>query len=158
MIVSPSGSCQCLAKLPNSASDWKSSFSSDERERADHGAAPAADAAEDDHQQHGARLMPREDLGIHEAVLDGVEEPASPRARRRARTPRACTDTSRSRRAHALLVRRMPASAWPKRERASTTSKHVHRRAGQRHEVERQRPVEIEQRDPGDRQDGLTYR
>src|SRR5579862_2856801 len=45
-----------------------------EGERAEHGTAQAADAAENDHEQHATGLMPRQQFRIDITVLHGIEK------------------------------------------------------------------------------------
>ena len=100
MIVPPSSNCQCVV------SRRVELLQRDEDECAGDGAVEAAQAAQDQHQQHVARLVPRQQLGIDESELH-----ARTGSRRARRARRRCVKLAslyqidrEAQRAHAVLV------------------------------------------------------
>ena len=69
MMVRPSVELPVRGERPEIAFRLEELLQQREGDRADHRAAQAADAAEDEHQQHRAGLVPRQQLGIDGAVL-----------------------------------------------------------------------------------------
>jgi hypothetical protein len=123
-----------------------------EDERAEHRAAQRADAAVDQHQQHGTRLMPGEDLGIDEAVLHRVQEPgeAGEHAAQHERSE-LVRIRRESDRAHALLVRANAGKRVAKARAADhREQREDQRERSERRVVERARTAEVDEREVAD--------
>lgn len=104
---------------------------------ADHRAAQVAEAAEDDHQQHLARVVPGQELGVHHAVARGDEKARQPGQRARDHEGRELVAVDRkARRAHALLVDADAGQRGAEARAADQRQEAVGERQRGQHEVE----------------------
>ena len=108
----------------------------DERERADDGAVEAADAAQDQHQQHVARLMPRQELGIDEPELERrqIAGEAGERAGQREARELVAVDR-KAQRAHPVLVAADALERAAERRAQHDAQEHEHGDQQDEHEV-----------------------
>ena len=128
-----------------------------ERKRADDRAVQAAEPAQDQHQQHVAGLVPRQELGIDESELHRREIAGEPGQRAGDREARKLVAIHRKpERAHALLVAADPLQRAAERraqQHAQEDEDEEHRRE---HEiVDVRRIAEVERREAADRRDRL---